>query len=233
MLGAYAKPWPKRLTYATEWPRLADGGLDLIREWTKNARAAGGKPQLIIVDILERVRQRSREHDKVQYSDDYEALAAMQKFAGEEQLAVLVVHHQRKEHAEDLIDTLSGTLGLGGACDAFLILGREKNDPNPYLYGRGRDLDEFTISVRLDEHWWWQKLGDRTPDEPTSPERGKIIAVLRRTGKLMSVANIASAIGGKQQNVKALLSKLCRDGVIVRAATGLYELPSGQGVMDI
>ena len=34
-------------------------------------------------------------------------------------ISILVLHHQRKMAADDLIDTLSGILGLGGAVDSF------------------------------------------------------------------------------------------------------------------
>jgi hypothetical protein len=54
MLGAHKEKWPERLKYVTGWPRLNEGGLDWMREWIEKAR----KPRLIIVDILERVRQR-------------------------------------------------------------------------------------------------------------------------------------------------------------------------------
>jgi len=54
MLGAQKEAWPKSLTYATTWPRLANGGSDLIREWIGKTK----KPRLIIIDILEKVRER-------------------------------------------------------------------------------------------------------------------------------------------------------------------------------
>ena len=131
VLGANKQNWPKRLTYATNWPRLSEGGIEFIRAWVRSVP----KPRLIIVDVLERVRHRSNKAQASQYSGDYDALMSLHAVAAEFQLSVLVLHDQRKQGAEDLMDTVSGTLGIGGAVDTMLVLGREDDDN--FLYGRG------------------------------------------------------------------------------------------------
>jgi AAA domain len=225
MLGAQRQEWPRALQYATAWPRLNEGGLDLLREWIGRAK----RPRLIIIDILEQVRQRVPINQRAsQYSTDYDALIELQKIANEYQLAILVVHHQRKQGADDLIDTVSGTLGLGGAVDTVLILG--KDDTGKFLYGRGRDLDEFNVAVKQNEHSRWQVLGLKQ-EEQASPERNRVIAALTRAGRPMNVVGITAAIGGKQANVKKLLATMHAEGIIERIATGLYRLPKVQADM--
>ena len=121
MLGAQLGEWPARLIYATSWPRLNEGGLNWIREWLSKS----SHRRLIVIDILERVRQLTANKDKRSaYSSDYEALVTLHELATEAMISILVLHHQRKLAADDLIDTLSGTLGLGGAVDFVLILAR-------------------------------------------------------------------------------------------------------------
>jgi hypothetical protein len=137
MLGAQLGAWPARLTYATSWPRLNEGGLNWIREWISKAP----KARLVIVDILERVRQRDASREKQSlYSADYGALVALQELASEAMLSIVVCHHQRKLGADDLIDTLSGTLGLGGAVDSVLILGNERNQNSKFFGGEDATL---------------------------------------------------------------------------------------------
>ena len=222
MLGAQRQQWPAALTYAVAWPRLNAGGLDLIREWIKKA----SKPRLIVVDILERVRQRIPNNQRAsQYTADYDALIELQKIATEHQLAILVVHHQRKMGADDLIDTVSGTLGLGGAVDTVLILGKDQF--GKFLYGRGQDLDEFNVAVGQNEQGRWQVLGPRL-EAQASPERAGITAVLARANRPMTVQEIAAAVGQPRDNVKKLLSAMHLDGKVERVATGLYQLPAAQ-----
>jgi hypothetical protein len=222
MLGAQLDQWPARLTYATSWPRLNEGGLDWMREWISKV----AKPRLIIIDILERARQRvTNKEQRSQYSADYDALVMLQELAAEAMLSILVLHHQRKLGANDLIDTLSGTLGLGGAVDSVLILGKDQY--GKFLYGRGRDLEEFNVSIRQDDHSRWQVLGPRL-EEQASPERAQIIAVLARAGRPMAIKEISEACNGKYANVKKLLAALHAEGAVERAHTGLYKLPDPQ-----
>ena len=148
MLGAQLGEWPARLTYATSWPRLNEGGLDWIREWISKSP----KGRLIVIDILERVRQLATGKDKrTQYSADYEALINVARISNRGHDFHLVLHHQRKLGADDLIDTLSGTLGLGGAVDSVLILGKEPRTDNKFLWGRGSDLEEFSVTVHQND----------------------------------------------------------------------------------
>ena len=166
MLGAQKEKWPERLTYVTGWPRLNEGGLDWMRQWIGMAR----KPRLIIVDILERIRQRVSGTDKrSQYSADYEALVSLQELSAEDKLSILILLHQRKLGADDLIDTVSGTLGIGGAVDAVLILGKDQF--GKFLYGRGRDLEEFNVTIQQDERLRWKVLGPRLEGQ-ASPGAG-------------------------------------------------------------
>jgi hypothetical protein len=225
VLGVYKQDWPKRLTYATEWPKLADGGIEFIRAWVRGVP----KPRLIIVDVLERVRHRGN-HSQNQYSSDYEALASLHAVAAEFQLSVLVLHHQRKAGAEDLIDTVSGTLGIGGALDSVLVLGRD--DDGHFLYGRGRDLEEFTIAVKLDDHCRWQNMGPKT-ERPASEEREQVIAVMRKHGGPMRVDEIAKALGRPKDSIKMLISRMHKDTELRRLGTGTYQLIADQAELDI
>jgi hypothetical protein len=238
LLGAQREEWPSRLTYATAWPCISDGGLELMREWI----AAAKKPRLIVVDILERVRSRTSKKDqqKNAYADDYDALAALQKLAIQEQLSILVLHHQRKMGAEDLVDTISGTLGLGGAADSILVLGTEKRprgeedgeDDRKFLYGRGRDLEEFKVSVDQDERCRWQ-VGGEWVEAQVSPEREQLLALLRNAGQPMHYNDVAEKLGKKPGTTRRLLAALEQAGEIVRVGRGTYRTPDPQADLII
>jgi hypothetical protein len=219
MLGYSKEAWPERLTYATDWPRLDQGGLELMKEWINSKE----KPRLLVVDVLQRVRRLTQSRDKApQYEADYEALAQLQSLAGETMLAIMVLHHQRKMAADDMIDTISGTLGLGGAVDTIVILG--KNDVGKYLYGRGRDLDEFHISVEQNENMRYRFLGEMV--ETASTERQQIVILMARHGAPMTIAEVAAGLGKEHEAVKMMLWRMHRDGELVRTATGVYALAS-------
>lgn len=222
MLGAQKKAWPG-FGYATRWPRLNAGGIDWMRRWIDEAK----KPRLIIVDILQKVREPRGSSKQSQYETDYEALMSMHTLAAEAKLSILVLHHQRKATAEDLIDTISGTLGLTGGVDHLLISGKEP-DGGRYLWGNGRECEEFKLAVQFDANMRLENLGQKIR-EASSAERLKVFAALAKSGQPMTIEAVTRAVGGVYDNVKGLLSKMVRDGAIERAATGLYRLPKSQG----
>ena len=67
--------WPSKLTLKTEWRRLHEGGLDDIRAWHTHTKNNGGKPILVIIDVLAKVRKPAG--NRQLYEADYEALTGL------------------------------------------------------------------------------------------------------------------------------------------------------------
>ena len=80
--------------------------------------------KLIIIDTLQKIRE-SR-NDKYSYSSDYEIITQLKQFADEYGICLLLVHHTRKQQADDKFDMISGTNGLLGAADGVFVLQKEK-----------------------------------------------------------------------------------------------------------
>jgi hypothetical protein len=66
LLSPFCGEWPDRLTLATQWRRLDDGGVDDIAEWCDSVI----KPRLVIIDTLARVRSARSSSDTL-YDGDY------------------------------------------------------------------------------------------------------------------------------------------------------------------
>ena len=60
----------------------------------------------------------------------------------EHQAAILLIHHTRKMGSDDPIDLISGTLGLAGGVDGFMVLQRMPFGDAATLYVAGRDIEE-------------------------------------------------------------------------------------------
>lgn len=63
--------------------------------------------RLIIIDTLQKVREPGG--DTYSYASDYEVIAKLKAFADEQGICLLLVHHTRKQQAEDKFDMISGT----------------------------------------------------------------------------------------------------------------------------
>lgn len=220
LIGANKDEWPERLTYATEWPRLGEGGLQLISQWIREAE----KPRLVVVDILQKVRDLPRK-EHTQYSTDYDALTALQKIAGDFRLSVLVNHHQRKAAADDPLDTVSGTLGLTGAADSALIL--EARAAGKVLSGRGRDLPEYEVAVKKSEEGWWQVIGDAAAAE--SDQRRLVIEYLKEN-KEIDAERCSVLLNNSKHSASKLLAAMAGRGALGRRGRGTYVLHEGSGI---
>jgi AAA domain-containing protein/IclR-like helix-turn-helix domain-containing protein len=210
---------PERFTYATEWKRADEGGLDAIEAWIKSVP----KATLIIVDVLARFRPMATGRNTAAYDADYAAISGLQGLASKYSVAMVVVHHLRKNAADnDPFDKVSGTLGLSGAADTILIIDRDGQGTT--LYGRGRDIEEIETAVQFDKaQCRWVALG-KAGDVRISSERKTIVEALKASQTAMSPTDIATETGMRPANVRKLLSKLVKEGDVMKAEYGKYLL---------
>lgn len=212
-------PWPPRLSFTCEMPRLADGGLAFIRKWIEGA----DRPRLVIIDTLAMVRMPNRK-DQNSYDADYAAVRELRDLGLTYGIAVMLVHHLRKAEADDPFDTISGTLGLTGAPDTIMVIKRDAS--GTMLHARGRDLIEIEKSIKFDAGTCtWSIMGDADVVRQ-SAERAIIIKAMEEAGEeALGPRQIAEACGMKAANVRRLLSTMKKDGIVKNAGTyGKYAL---------
>ncbi len=111
---------------------------------------------LVIIDTLQRVRGRTP--DNGSYAADYDTLVGLKEFSDTYGVTVLVVHHTRKEGAEDVFNTISGTNGLMGAADGALILYKDRRiTSDAVLEAVGRDQQQLRLHLSFDAaHLRWE-----------------------------------------------------------------------------
>jgi hypothetical protein len=212
-----SQDWPTRLDFRCEMPRLAEGGLDVIKAWIKSKTA----PRLIIIDTLAMVKA-PKQRDQSNYDADYAAVLELRALANEAGIAIVLVHHLRKAEADDAFDTVSGTLGLTGAPDTVLVLKRDTSG-TIVLHGRGRDLTEIEMAMSFDQDsCLWRITGD-AEDVRRSAERRTILTVLDEAGEPIGPNDIAAATGMRATNVRFLLGKLLKEGTIEKVGYGKYR----------
>ena len=138
------------------------------------------KTRLIIIDTLQKVRMSSG--DIYSYADDYETIGKLKQFTDARGICVLVVHHTRKQRAEDIFEMISGTNGLMGAADGAMILNKEKRTSmNAALAITGRDQPDQTIYLVRDEArlvWQFERSEARPWELQPDPFLETVAAVL-------------------------------------------------------
>jgi AAA domain len=227
ILGPFVKA-PKALTYATEWPRVNEGGLEKIEAWIASVK----KPRLIVIDVLARVRK-TEQGRQPQYDADYQAIAGLQSIASKHRVAIVIVHHLKKGPAEngDAIDKISGTLGLGGAADSFIVLDRDGQGVN--LYTRGRDIEEISVAIKFEPgRCRWTVIG-QAGEVRKSDERRLILDALNDSPSGMTRADIVATTGMKSNNVGVLLNKMMKAGEIMKTVGGGYLTTPGNTITAV
>ena len=106
---------------------------ELTQEYEKQSRRYGRSTvnlaylkdypdsRLIVIDTLQKVRTASKDNA---YASDYGDISLIKDFADRHSLAVIVVHHIRKQNDSDVFNKVSGTTGLTGSADATFVLER-------------------------------------------------------------------------------------------------------------
>ena len=188
---------------------------DGLDEQLRNFMKEHPDTKLIIVDTLQKVRESGGE--SYSYANDYEIVGKMKQFADSHGICMLLVHHTRKQSAEDRFDMISGTNGLLGEADgAFLLQKEKRTDNTATLEVAGRDQQDQKLHLVRDmDRLTWEL--ERTETElwkaPPDPLLTKIAAVLTPenpswTGSATELASkidedIQPNILTRQLNVKA------------------------------
>lgn len=113
---------------------------------------------LIIIDTLQMIRNTSKDNN---YANDYSELTILKKLADKYGIAILLIHHLRKENDKDPFNRISGTTGIQGAVDSSFILVEETRGSGvATLSCVGRDIDYREIKLKRGENNIWQVVSD-------------------------------------------------------------------------
>lgn len=157
----------ENLHLATHSNQLCDG-LDKQLEYFISKHR---NTQLIIIDTLQKIRE--IDGAKYSYASDYELVARLKNFSDSKGICLLLVHHTRKQAAEDCFETISGTNGLLGAADgAFVLQKVKRTDLQAALDIVGRDQQDQRLHLRFEQErciWQLEKTETELWKEPPDP----------------------------------------------------------------
>ena len=202
----HAEP-PERLTLTVEAPRQDKGGLAWLSEWLLHHK----KARLVIIDTWAKFKPRQLVRTN-EYEADYAHGAELKTAADKEGLAILVLHHCRKMGAADPLEEVSGSVGLTGVADAILVLRRERGQHDATLHVTGRDVEEQELALSWQaEFCQWSIIG-QADEYRVSKERAEALVVLRKSGRPMKAAEVASALSKSPGGVRKLLWSMFQAG---------------------
>ena len=207
--------------WLVDLPRLDQGGLEYIERWADEVF----NPRLFVIDLLSKVKSPIKSGSSI-YDEEYKIMEGLQKLAINKQIAVLLIHHTRKNPAlGNLMDEISGSTAITGACDTLMLL--KRNGTKGTLYCQGRDIDEVELVLEGDlNSRTWTLLGDAQQLE-RSDERQRILDLLAESKDPMSPTEIASLLETPGNNIRQLLHSMYnkeQDPLIIKVGRGKYTL---------
>ena len=155
------------VVFATEADMLGDG---FEKQLTSYLNSNAGT-KVVIVDTLAKVRGVVSTSNV--YSSDYAAMNVFKHFADKYKIALILVHHTRKQDADDAMQKISGTNGLMGCADGAMILEKPNRAKlEATLTMTSRDFEDARILLRQNnETMCWEFAGykEESPEDTTEP----------------------------------------------------------------
>ncbi len=141
---------PANVHFCTE-SRVVGAGLE---EQLETFLTEHPDTSLVIIDTLQMVRSTKRDNT---YANGYSDLSALKKIADAHGFAILLIHHLRKENADDdVFKRISGTTAISGAVDSsFTLVEEGRGSGQATLYCIGRDIEYRELSLVRSECNVW------------------------------------------------------------------------------
>ena len=129
---------------------------------------------LIIIDTLQMIRGANYDNT---YANDYRDLSALKRLADAHGIAILLIHHLRKEYADDVFSRISGTTAISGAVDSsFTLVEDRRGSGKAKLSCIGRDIEYRELALERNSENVWELVSDSR----TQPELlgGQIVVLI-------------------------------------------------------
>lgn len=197
-----------------EWPRGHEGVAHLYR-WMEKYPDTG----LIVIDTWGKFRQVKNGDD---YDESVQAASELKALADEFDVAVVLIHHARKNAPADgdWMDSLLGSTGLAATVDTGMLLRRGRGNRDATLSITGRDVEENEFVLEFDVETGTWALTGTTAEVQESAARQEILDLLTES-EPMSPKAVARELEKNYHTTKNLLLKMARDGA-VQSLSGKY-----------
>jgi AAA domain len=201
------------------FPALDDEGIAILAD-----EIATHHYGLVIVDVLAKLETPKAGQGDKNYHDIYEMFTPLQELRKHHPFCLAMLTHLRKQEADDVFDSLLGSVAYQGAQDVLWVLERKPKDDCALLHVRDKDAEDKTIALRfLDGHWEYLGEGD---EYEVSRDQRKVLKVLAEENREMGIEEIRKSCEfaeAKYGYVRKLLVTMVKDDLIHHSSYGKYS----------
>ena len=201
-----------------KFPMLDQGGMEKLQDFIQS-----GRYRLIIIDVLARIEPSGKRGSEKTYLEIYDMFAPLQDLHHEHPTCLAMVTHLRKADAEDIFDTLHGSVGYQGVQDSLWAMERPPRNNVAVVHTRPNEGEEQALHVCfVDGHW---KFLGHDEEIRLSQERQDVIELLNEYEGGLSIAEVTKLRSQPRDRYRAnkqLMHRMLQDGQIVRIGRGRY-----------
>lgn len=139
---------PERLVMQTECSSIGQGLEEQLTSFLYQHPDTG----LIVIDTLQKVR--SNDQNNSMYASDYKEISTLKALADKYNICILLIHHLRKQAADDPFQQIAGSNGLMGASDTSWVMQRKRMSQTASILVTGRDMDNKTLRLHEENCVW-------------------------------------------------------------------------------
>jgi hypothetical protein len=205
-----------------EFPR-GELALEAVRRW----KELHPHTRLVIIDMLEQVRDRDPDHEN-SYSVNVQEISRWAQLAEELQITILGTTHDRKMASSDFVTDVMGSVGAVGSAATIWSLKRSRGKADATLHASGWEICDAEFPLVFEASTAWHLLDGTAKERTQSREREEILDVLRQAEEPMSPKDIAAAIDKNPNTTRWLVLQLKKEGYLSLFSRGMYVCANGQ-----
>ena len=212
-----------KLQLLYDFPLLNNGAIERLRHYIET-----GHFRLVVIDVLARIEPAAKGHSDKTYHDIYRLFAPLQDLQRRHPFCLAMLTHLRKAEAEDIFDTLHGSVAYQGVQDTLWVLERPPRDAVGVLHVREKDSDDQALHVSfVDGHW--EFVGHDT-EVKLSQGRRAILELFEEKERPLNIDDILKGLSrprSRYEAVKKTLQRMVQDEQLVRLDRGQYAAARG------
>jgi hypothetical protein len=179
--------------------------------------------RVVVIDTFQKMMGIGDLND---YSQTVNGMSALKDIADSLNIAVIVIHHNRKGAGKngDHMESALGSTGINATADTTLTMYRERGTSEATLSVTGRDAEDSSYTLSWDAAVCSWSVTDSGALRPAVSEaQQQIIDLLESEERNWTVSEIAKVLEKGKSTVSEQTARLFKQGWIDRPITGLYR----------
>ena len=212
-----------------DFPMLSQGGVDMLRRYIENTHY-----RLVVIDTLAMIEPPGKGNGLKRYHEVYGMFAPLRELQRQRPFCLAMVTHLRKAEADDIFDTLHGSVAYQGVQDTLWVLERPPHKAVGVLHVRGREGDEQALHLSF-AGGHWEFIG-HDAEIQLSQARQDILDLFEEKERVLNIDEILKYLSRPRDRYQALRQTLCRmvrDDQLIRLGRGRYAATQGAKQKDL